>query len=58
MPFVEALRRQGVWMLDYSHRYVRAVTHYGISAADIERALQASRLALAEVGLAPVAVAG
>ncbi|CAN5570864.1 low-specificity L-threonine aldolase [soil metagenome] len=58
MPFVEALRRQGVWMLDYSHRYVRAVTHYGISAADIERALQASRRALTEVGLAPVAVAG
>lgn len=52
-PFVEALRRQGVLMLDYTDHQVRAVTHYGIDADDIDYALAAARRALAEVNLAP-----
>jgi threonine aldolase len=51
--FVDALARRGVLMLDYTHQQIRAVTHYGIEARDIEHALRATRDALAEVGLAP-----
>jgi threonine aldolase len=52
-PFVEALARRGALMLDYTHQQIRAVTHYGIEAADIDYALRATRDALTEVGLAP-----
>jgi threonine aldolase len=51
--FVDALARRGVLMLDYTHQQIRAVTHYGIEARDIDHALRATRDALAEVGLAP-----
>jgi threonine aldolase len=57
LQFVEALRSEGVLMLDYSHGYIRAVTHYGIEEADIDRALAGARRAMAEAGLAPSAVA-
>jgi threonine aldolase len=54
MPFLAALEREGVAMIDYpGGDRVRAVTHYGIDAADIDAAISATRRALAEVGLAP-----
>ena len=55
--FLEALARRGVLMIDYAHGQVRAVTHYGIEAADVERAVAATRDALAEIGAVGVAVA-
>jgi threonine aldolase len=55
--FVEHLASEGVQMLDYGHGQVRAVTHYGIDAADIDYAIGAARRALAEVGLATPAIA-
>jgi threonine aldolase len=57
---VEALAAEGVLMIEYPHsRWIRAVTHYGISAADIDAAVDATRRALGRVGLAPaVALAG
>ena len=54
MPFLEALEREGVAMIDYpGGDRIRAVTHYGIAAADIDAAIDATRRALVEVGLAP-----
>jgi len=55
--FVEQLASEGVSMLDYSHGQVRAVTHYGVDAADIDYSIDAARRALAEVGLATSAIA-
>lgn len=55
--FLEALGRRGVLMIDYAHGQVRAVTHYGVDEADIDRAVRATREALAEIGAAGVAVA-
>jgi threonine aldolase len=46
--FVEALASRGVLMDWYPHDQVRAVTHYGIEATDIEIAIEAVRGALAE----------
>ena len=41
-------------MIDYpGGDRIRAVTHYGITAADIDAAIDATRRALVEVGLAP-----
>ncbi len=51
--FLAALRARGVLMVEYPHGQVRAVTHYGIEAADIETTIAAAREALAET--APVA---
>ncbi len=54
MPFLEALSAQGVLMIDYpGSNKVRAVTHYGIEEPDIDAAIDATRRALASVGLAP-----
>jgi hypothetical protein len=54
MPFLEALEREGVAMIDYpGGDRIRAVTHYGISADDVDTAIDATRRALVEVGLAP-----
>jgi threonine aldolase len=56
--FLDALAREGVLMIEYPHtRRVRAVTHYGIDAADIDATIEAARRALAEIGLAPKPVA-
>ena len=44
--FVAALEARGVLMLDYSHGWVRAVTHHGITAADVDRVIAASAAAL------------
>jgi threonine aldolase len=54
MPFLAALADEGVLMIDYpGSRRVRAVTHYGIERAEIDAAVNATRRALATVGLAP-----
>jgi threonine aldolase len=57
-PFLDALAAQGVLMIAYpgSDR-IRAVTHYGIQRPDVERAVQAARRVLADLGLAPAKVA-
>ena len=46
--FLDALRSRGVLMVEYAHGTIRAVTHYGVTAADIERVLAACRDALRE----------
>jgi len=52
--FLAALRARGVLMVEYPHGQVRAVTHYGVDAADIETTIAATRAALAETGPQPV----
>jgi threonine aldolase len=49
-----ALRERNVLMVEYSHGQVRAVTHYGITAEDVETAITAIREALAETSPRPV----
>jgi len=46
--FLAALKARGVLMVEYPHGTVRAVTHYGVTAADIDRAISASAEALRE----------
>ena len=46
--FLAALRARDVEMVEYPHGQVRAVTHYGVTSADIETAIVATRAALAE----------
>jgi len=54
MPFLAALAEEGVLMIDYpGSQRVRAVTHFGIDAAHIERAIEATRRALGAIGMAP-----
>ena len=48
------VRARGVAYIEYSHGRVRALTHYGIERADIERALLVTRDALTAAGLAAV----
>ena len=45
--FLDALAREGVLMVAYPHGQVRAVTHYGVDADDIETTIGAVRRALA-----------
>ena len=49
--FLAELARRGVLMVPYARGHLRAVTHHGIEAADIERALGHVSAALAAVGL-------
>ena len=44
-------------MVEYPHGQVRAVTHYGVTAADIDTTIVATRAALAETSPVPVASA-
>ncbi len=44
--FLDALRARGILMVEYPHGTVRAVTHYGVTEADIERVLAACAAAL------------
>jgi len=44
--FLAALRARGVLMVEYPHGQVRAVTHYGITADDIEMTIAATHEAL------------
>jgi threonine aldolase len=46
--FLAALDARGVVMVAYPHGQVRAVTHYGITAGDIQTTIEATRAALAE----------
>ena len=48
--FLEALRARDVVMVEYPHGQVRAVTHYGITADDIETVIAASAAALESTG--------
>lgn len=52
--FMAELRQRGVHCIEYSHGHIRALTHYGVEAADVERVLEAARQALRAAGLAPV----
>jgi threonine aldolase len=52
--FLEALRARNVAMVEYPHGQVRAVTHYGVTADDIETTIAATRAALAETTTRPV----
>jgi threonine aldolase len=45
--FLDALAGEGVLMVAYPHGQVRAVTHHGIEADDIETTIAAVRRALA-----------
>jgi threonine aldolase len=53
MAFLARLRERGTLMIDYPHGQIRAVTHYGIDAADIDAAIRAAQDALRESGVAP-----
>ena len=46
--FLDALRARNVLMVEYPYGQIRAVTHYGIGADDIDSALEAVEAALAE----------
>ncbi len=46
--FLAALEARGVLMVSYTHGAVRAVTHYGVDAADVDATIGAVRDALAE----------
>ena len=52
--FLAALRARGVLMIEYPHGQVRAVTHYGVAAEDIETAIVAVRAALNETSPRPI----
>jgi hypothetical protein len=54
--FLDALAQDGVLMVPYSHGQIRAVTHYGIDRADIDRTVVTVGRALAEVGAASAQV--
>jgi threonine aldolase len=47
--FLAAMRRRGVEMIEYPHGQVRAVTHYGVTAEDIETTIEAARSVFKEV---------
>jgi threonine aldolase len=53
--FLAALRARDVLMVEYPHGQVRAATHHGVTAADIETTIAATRAALAETDPRPVA---
>jgi threonine aldolase len=58
-PFLDALAADGVLMIEYPHSpWIRAVTHHGVEASDVDHAVEAARRALAHVDLAPRAMAG
>jgi threonine aldolase len=46
--FLDALEKRGVAMVPYAHGQVRAVTHYGITAADVDRVIDAVAAVLDE----------
>ncbi|MEX2010874.1 MAG: GntG family PLP-dependent aldolase [Chloroflexota bacterium] len=51
--FLAALRTRGVLMVEYPHDQVRAVTHHGVTAADIDTTIAATAEALAETAPRP-----
>jgi threonine aldolase len=52
--FLAELERRGILCIPYSHGRIRALTHHGIDASDIDRVLTATREGLRELGLAPL----
>ena len=46
--FLEAIKSRGVLMTEYNHGTIRAVTHYGVAEADIDRVVAACADALRE----------
>jgi threonine aldolase len=50
--FLAALEARGVLMVTYPHGAIRAVTHHGISAEDVDATIAASRGTLAETAAA------
>ena len=52
--FMAEMRRRGVAYIEYTDGRVRALTHYGIEGADIDKALLATRDSLAAAGLSAV----
>jgi len=55
--FLAALRARGVLMIDFPHGQVRAVTHNDVSDRDIDTVIRATREALAETVVRPLAEA-
>jgi threonine aldolase len=55
--FLAAVRARDVLMIDFAHGQVRAVTHNDVSATDIDTVIQATREALAETAVRPLAEA-
>jgi threonine aldolase len=55
--FLDALRGRGILMVEYTHDTVRAVTHHGVDAIDIERVLAACAAVLRETSPAEAAAA-
>lgn len=51
--FLAALEAHGVLMVPYAHGQVRAVTHHGITADQIDRVIAAAEAALAETRPSP-----
>ena len=51
--FLAALEARGVAMVPYPHGQIRAVTHHGITAGDIERVIDAAAEALRETAPTP-----
>ena len=52
--FLAELERRGILCIPYSHGRIRALTHHGVDASDIDRVLTATREGLRELGLAPL----
>lgn len=48
--FLDGLRARGIRMVEYPHGTVRAATHYGIEASDIDTIVEATRAVLADLG--------
>jgi threonine aldolase len=55
--FLDALKSRGVLLVAYDHGTIRAVTHYGVTADDIDRVLAACADALRETSSAAVSPA-
>ena len=54
--FLDGLQSRGVLMVAFPHGQVRAVTHHGIDAADIDRTIDAVAAVLRDTGRVPAAV--
>jgi threonine aldolase len=46
--FLDALRARGVLMVEYPHGQIRAVTHHGVTAEDVDATIAAAAAALAD----------
>jgi threonine aldolase len=56
--FIEAVARRGVILIGYPRGQVRATTHYGVTARDIEAAIEAIAAALRETTYRPASATG